>query len=49
MGLEGATPQQQRVLELRKEYMTKLHNPYRHMTAEGGHVVSIRRTCGCFD
>lgn len=35
-----ASEQQQRVLELRKEYLKQLHNPYRHMTSEGGHVVS---------
>ena len=43
MSSEGVTPAQKRVLELRKEYLTKVHNPYRHMTAEGGHVVSFHK------
>lgn len=41
MGAEGVSEAQKRVLSLRKEYLQKLHNPYRHMTAEGGHVVSF--------
>lgn len=41
MGIDGSTDQQKRVLELRKEFLQKLHNPYRHMTGEGGHVVSF--------
>jgi hypothetical protein len=41
MGAEALTEAQKRVLSLRKEHMTKLYNPYRHMTAEGGHVVSF--------
>lgn len=41
MVAEGASGPQKRVLELRKEYMRQLENPYRHMTAEGGHIVSF--------
>lgn len=40
MSTEVVSETQKRVLELRKEYLKKLHNPYRHMTAEGGHIVS---------
>lgn len=41
MVAEGVSDAQKRVLSLRKEFMHKFQNPYRHMTAEGGHVVSI--------
>lgn len=44
MGSDGTSDAQKRVLELRKEYLKKLHNPYRHMTNEGGHVVSFSLT-----
>lgn len=41
MGAEGMTDHQKRVLELRKEFLIKANNPYRHMTMEGGSVVSF--------
>lgn len=46
MSAEGISDKQKRVLELRKEYLKKLHNPYRHMTAEGGHIVSFQALPG---
>lgn len=49
MGAEGASDPQKRVLELRKEYMRQLNNPYRHMTAEGGHVVSFTKFSSFID
>jgi hypothetical protein len=36
-----ASDAQKRIFELRKDYLKQLHNPYRHMTAEGGHIVSF--------
>lgn len=41
MVAEGMTDHQKRVLELRKEFLIKANNPYRHMTQEGGSVVSF--------
>lgn len=41
MGAEQLTEQQKRVLELRKEFLTKMNNPYRHMTNEGGFLVML--------
>lgn len=41
MGAEGVSEAQKRVMAIRKEYLQKVNNPYRHMTAEGGHVVSL--------
>lgn len=29
-----------RTIELREQFMKQRLNPYRHMTGEGGHVVS---------
>lgn len=37
-----ASDQQKKILELRKEFLKQSQNPYRHMTAEGGTVVSFR-------
>lgn len=37
---EGLSGQQQRVIQLREEFLRKSLNPYRHATMEGGHVVS---------
>lgn len=37
-GLAGAS---KRTLELRNYFLQQTHNPYRHMTGEGGHVVSL--------
>lgn len=30
----------ERTLALRNQFLQQAHNPYRHMTGEGGHVVS---------
>lgn len=38
-----ASEPQKRVLELRKDYLKQANNPYRHMTGEGGAVVSLHK------
>ncbi|CRK99831.1 CLUMA_CG013139, isoform A [Clunio marinus] len=38
MSSEQISSKQKRVIELRNEYLKQINNPYRHMTAEGGHV-----------
>jgi hypothetical protein len=40
MGADAATSAQERVFKLRNEFQKQLHNPYRHMKGEGGHIVS---------
>jgi hypothetical protein len=37
---DTATSAQERVYKLRNDFQKQLHNPYRHMKAEGGHIVS---------
>jgi hypothetical protein len=35
--LAGAS---EKTLALRNQFLQQLNNPYRHMTGEGGHIVS---------
>lgn len=47
MGADGPSEAQKRVFALRNEFQRQTQNPYRHMKAEGGTVVSFHIFLHC--